>query len=215
MTDIERIVRIFHESRDLRDPERGVAVIAPDCRFEDVARGEAQIGPGYIPHFVTAELDDGPVQALAFLPDHAVDEIRPDLSRAEQIRYIAGRVPPHQPELSGRHRRSFRTYRHRRRSLHQPAMRGRRLHRQAGRTTAFQELIDDISRHLKQVLGVRGRNLISANAATGGLQPGSFGCRAKRHRLGGEPARTRVAGSVAPFEIPLKLHARDGPRRAA
>jgi steroid delta-isomerase-like uncharacterized protein len=48
MTDIERIVRRFHESWDLRDPERGVAVIAEDCRFEDVARGEAQIGPdGY------------------------------------------------------------------------------------------------------------------------------------------------------------------------
>lgn len=48
MTEIERIVRRFHESWDLRDPERGVAVIAEDCRFEDVARGEAQIGPdGY------------------------------------------------------------------------------------------------------------------------------------------------------------------------
>jgi steroid delta-isomerase-like uncharacterized protein len=48
MTEIERIVRRFHESWDLRDPERGVAVIAEECRFEDVARGEAQIGPdGY------------------------------------------------------------------------------------------------------------------------------------------------------------------------
>jgi steroid delta-isomerase-like uncharacterized protein len=48
MNDIERTVRQFHESWDMRDPERGVQVIAPDCRFEDVARGEAQIGPdGY------------------------------------------------------------------------------------------------------------------------------------------------------------------------
>ena len=48
MNEIERTVRQFHESWDLRDPERGVAVIAPDCRFEDVARNEAQIGPdGY------------------------------------------------------------------------------------------------------------------------------------------------------------------------
>lgn len=46
MNDLERVVRIFHESWDLRDPERGVAIIAEDCRFEDVARGEAQIGPG-------------------------------------------------------------------------------------------------------------------------------------------------------------------------
>ncbi len=48
MSEVERIVRIFHESWDLRDPERGAAVIAQDCRFEDVARGELQVGPdGY------------------------------------------------------------------------------------------------------------------------------------------------------------------------
>jgi len=48
VTETERIVRVFHESWDLRDPERGVSVIADDCRFEDVARGELQIGPdGY------------------------------------------------------------------------------------------------------------------------------------------------------------------------
>ena len=44
MTETERIVRTFHESWDLRDPERGAKVIAHDCRFEDVARGELQIG---------------------------------------------------------------------------------------------------------------------------------------------------------------------------
>ena len=38
--ETDRIVRIFHESWDLRDPERGMAVIAEDCRFEDMARGE-------------------------------------------------------------------------------------------------------------------------------------------------------------------------------
>jgi steroid delta-isomerase-like uncharacterized protein len=45
MTETERIVRIFHESWDLRDPERGTSVIAEDCRFEDVARDEIQLGP--------------------------------------------------------------------------------------------------------------------------------------------------------------------------
>ena len=44
MPETERIVRIFHESWDLRDPERGAAVIAEDCRFEDVARGEQLSG---------------------------------------------------------------------------------------------------------------------------------------------------------------------------
>ena len=45
MTETERIVRIFHESWDLRDPDRGAAVIAEDCHFEDIARGEHQPGP--------------------------------------------------------------------------------------------------------------------------------------------------------------------------
>lgn len=45
MTETERIVRIFHESWDLRDPDRGAAVIAEDCQFEDVARDELQPGP--------------------------------------------------------------------------------------------------------------------------------------------------------------------------
>lgn len=48
MNETERTVRIFHESWDLRDPDRGAAVITDDCRFEDVARGELLSGPeGY------------------------------------------------------------------------------------------------------------------------------------------------------------------------
>lgn len=45
MTEVEKIVRQFHESWDMRDPARGAAVIAEDCRFEDVARGEELVGP--------------------------------------------------------------------------------------------------------------------------------------------------------------------------
>ena len=45
MTETEKIVRIFHESWDMRDPDRGATVIAEDCQFEDIARGEKQIGP--------------------------------------------------------------------------------------------------------------------------------------------------------------------------
>ena len=45
MTETERIVRMWHESWDMRDPDRGTAVIAEDCQFEDVAREEPQIGP--------------------------------------------------------------------------------------------------------------------------------------------------------------------------
>ena len=50
MTETERIVRIFHESWDLRDPDRGAAVIAEACQFEDVAREELQPGPEAYKH---------------------------------------------------------------------------------------------------------------------------------------------------------------------
>jgi steroid delta-isomerase-like uncharacterized protein len=43
--ETERIVRMFHESWDLRDPDRGATVIAEECHFEDVARGEVLSGP--------------------------------------------------------------------------------------------------------------------------------------------------------------------------
>lgn len=45
MDDVETIVRQFHESWDMRDPERGARVIAANCHFEDVARGELLPGP--------------------------------------------------------------------------------------------------------------------------------------------------------------------------
>ena len=44
LTETERIVRIFHESWDLRDPERGAAVIDENSHHEDMARGELQVG---------------------------------------------------------------------------------------------------------------------------------------------------------------------------
>lgn len=50
MTETERIVRIFHESWDMRDPDRGATVIADDCQFEDIARGEQQIWPEAYKH---------------------------------------------------------------------------------------------------------------------------------------------------------------------
>jgi steroid delta-isomerase-like uncharacterized protein len=45
MHPTEKVVRQFHESWDMPDPEGGVAVIPHDCLFEDVARGERRIGP--------------------------------------------------------------------------------------------------------------------------------------------------------------------------
>lgn len=50
MHPTEKIVRQFHESWDMRDPERGAEVIADDCAFEDVARDESLIGPAAYKH---------------------------------------------------------------------------------------------------------------------------------------------------------------------
>ena len=47
-SETEKIVRQFHESWDLRDPERGARIIAENCHFEDMARQELLPGPeGY------------------------------------------------------------------------------------------------------------------------------------------------------------------------
>jgi steroid delta-isomerase-like uncharacterized protein len=72
MTETERIVRIFHESWDLRDPQRGVEVIADDCRFEDVARGEPQMGPdGYVRDYERwrAAFPDGELEIVNVIVD--------------------------------------------------------------------------------------------------------------------------------------------------
>ncbi|MEO1140271.1 MAG: ester cyclase [Pseudomonadota bacterium] len=40
MHPTKKVVRQFHKSWDMRDPDRGTEVIAEDCTFEDIARGE-------------------------------------------------------------------------------------------------------------------------------------------------------------------------------
>ncbi len=47
------------------------------------------VGPAYIPRFVDAHLDQSSVKALTFVADHAVPDIQPELSRADQVRLIA------------------------------------------------------------------------------------------------------------------------------
>ena len=39
------VARTFHQAWDERNPDRGAAVIADDCEFIDVPRGEIQRGP--------------------------------------------------------------------------------------------------------------------------------------------------------------------------
>ncbi|MEM8630363.1 MAG: ester cyclase [Pseudomonadota bacterium] len=72
MTETERIVRQFHESWDLRDPDRGAEVIANDCAFEDVARDEAQTGPEAYKadyHRWRAAFPDGEVKVTRVIVD--------------------------------------------------------------------------------------------------------------------------------------------------
>ena len=72
MTETERIVRTFHESWDLRNPKLGASVIAHDCRFEDVARGELQIGPdGYTRDYERwrSAFPDGEVKVINVIVD--------------------------------------------------------------------------------------------------------------------------------------------------
>ncbi|MDA4845606.1 gamma-glutamylcyclotransferase [Hoeflea poritis] len=59
-----------------------------DTETEILWRRE-MIGPGYEPRFITARIGTDNVEALAFVANHAADVIRPELSRAQQIRYIA------------------------------------------------------------------------------------------------------------------------------
>ena len=48
-----------------------------------------QIAPGYIPHALPVATAAGEVEALAFVADHAVEVIEPDIPRETQVRYMA------------------------------------------------------------------------------------------------------------------------------
>ena len=99
MTETERIVRIFHESWDMRDPERGVTAIAEDCRFEDVPRGEAQIGPdGYRAdyHRWRTAFPDGEVKVTQVIVDgdRAVVEFINRGTQTGPLKSSLGEFPP-------------------------------------------------------------------------------------------------------------------------
>jgi cation transport protein ChaC len=59
-----------------------------DTETEILWRRE-MIGPGYIPTFVATTVDGQLKTALTFVADHGADAIVPDLTREDQIRYIA------------------------------------------------------------------------------------------------------------------------------
>lgn len=97
MTETERIVRMFHESWDLRDPDRGASVIADDCRFEDAARGEPQIGPdGYREDYRRWRVPDGEVRITRVIvqDDWAVVEFLNRGTQTGPLRSSLGEFPP-------------------------------------------------------------------------------------------------------------------------
>lgn len=48
-----------------------------------------KVAPAYTPTFVQAQIQDRSVTALTFVADHEADTIEPDLTRDEQIRFMA------------------------------------------------------------------------------------------------------------------------------
>lgn len=99
MHETERIVRIFHESWDLRDPERGAAVIADDCYFEDVVRGELLSGPdGYVRdyHRWRSAFPDGTLEITNVLvqDDRAVVEFVNRGTQTGPLHSNLGTFPP-------------------------------------------------------------------------------------------------------------------------
>ena len=59
-----------------------------DVETEILWRRE-MVGAGYLPTFVEAEISGGPVMALTFVADYDAEIIAPNLTRAEQVEYIA------------------------------------------------------------------------------------------------------------------------------
>lgn len=65
-------------------------IAAQDVEGEtEVLWRREMIGPGYVPTFVPVMMDGGAQRALTFVADHAADAIFPDLSHADQVRFIA------------------------------------------------------------------------------------------------------------------------------
>lgn len=108
LTETERIVRIFHESWDLRNPERGAAVIAENCHFEDVARGELQPGPeGYKRdyHRWRAAFPDGEVKVVNVIvqDDWAVVEFVNRGTQTGPLHSSLGTFPPSGRRMEARY----------------------------------------------------------------------------------------------------------------
>jgi len=65
-------------------------IAAADVETEtDILFQREMLAPGYLARFVPARICGEEVRVLTFLADHDVPDVRPDLTREEQVRYIA------------------------------------------------------------------------------------------------------------------------------
>ncbi len=65
-------------------------IAAADVDTEtDILFQREMLAPGYLARFIPARIGDAEVRALSFLADHDVPDVRPDLTREEQVRYVA------------------------------------------------------------------------------------------------------------------------------
>ncbi|MCR9151474.1 MAG: gamma-glutamylcyclotransferase [Rhodobacteraceae bacterium] len=65
-------------------------IAAEDVETEtDILFQREMLAPGYLARFVPARIGDETVRVLTFLADHAVPDVRPDLTHDEQVRYVA------------------------------------------------------------------------------------------------------------------------------
>lgn len=65
-------------------------IAAADVETEtEILFRREMIAPGYLARFVPARIGDADIRVLAFVADHNVPDVRPDLTYEEQIRYVA------------------------------------------------------------------------------------------------------------------------------
>lgn len=65
-----------------------IAAADVEAETEILFRRE-MLAPGYLARFVPARIGDADIRVLTFVADHAVPDVRPDLTYEEQVRYAA------------------------------------------------------------------------------------------------------------------------------
>lgn len=93
------VARTFHEAWAMCDPDQGAAVIADDCEFIDIPRGEIQRGPDGYRHdyerWRTA-FPDGTVEITKIISegDWVVVEYTNSGTNTGPLKTIIGEIPP-------------------------------------------------------------------------------------------------------------------------